>query len=444
MRLLVDDGVDDDGGLAGLAVADDQLALAAADRDQRVDRLDAGLHRLVHRLARNDAGRLHLDAACARRRSAGPCRRSGCRARRPRGRAGRLPTGTSTMRAGAADGVALADGAVVAEDHDADIVGLEVQRHALAGRRRGTPPSRRPSRSAGRTRGRCRHRRRAPGRSRRRSPRCRSWRSAASGFPRSRRDGFPSQAAPFMAYCRRCSRDLRLVSYSRAPMRTTRPPSSDGSTCSCDIDVAVAGLDQPGAQLLALHVGQRMRAGDLARRRRRASPRPGRRRRRRWRAARRAGGWWRSRRRNLHHLAENPAPPAPRAPAAFACRSAGCRAAGADRRSHRSAGPAPASGRRSGPAHARRRPAIERRRVTIDQAAARGDCRAAGGHDLQVPCWGRGPVAAVVGGLLPASRPSSPGFLWCNMAATLKPPVLRRPGARRAARETRRIESAPQ
>ena len=61
--LLVDDGVDGDGGLAGLAVADDQLALAAADRDQRVDGLQAGLHRLVHRLARNDAGRLHVDAA---------------------------------------------------------------------------------------------------------------------------------------------------------------------------------------------------------------------------------------------------------------------------------------------------------------------------------------------------------------------------------------------
>ena len=51
-------GVDRDGGLAGLAVADDQLALAAADGDQRVDGLEAGLHRLVHRLARNDARRL--------------------------------------------------------------------------------------------------------------------------------------------------------------------------------------------------------------------------------------------------------------------------------------------------------------------------------------------------------------------------------------------------
>ena len=59
-RLLVQDGVDGDGALAGLTVADDQLALAAADGDQGVDRLQAGLHRLVHRLARDDAGRLHV------------------------------------------------------------------------------------------------------------------------------------------------------------------------------------------------------------------------------------------------------------------------------------------------------------------------------------------------------------------------------------------------
>src|SRR5690349_600716 len=65
--LLVDEGVERDSALAGLAVADDQLALAAADGDQRVERLEAGLHRLVHRLARYDAGRLHFDATAFRR-----------------------------------------------------------------------------------------------------------------------------------------------------------------------------------------------------------------------------------------------------------------------------------------------------------------------------------------------------------------------------------------
>src|SRR5262249_26363294 len=60
---LVDDRVESDRRLAGLAVADDELALAAADRDHGVDRLDAGLERLLHGLAGDDAGRLHLDPA---------------------------------------------------------------------------------------------------------------------------------------------------------------------------------------------------------------------------------------------------------------------------------------------------------------------------------------------------------------------------------------------
>src|ERR1700754_2557869 len=61
--LVVDDRVDRDRRLAGLAVADDQLALAAADRDHRVDRLQAGLHRLLHRLALDHAGGLELGRA---------------------------------------------------------------------------------------------------------------------------------------------------------------------------------------------------------------------------------------------------------------------------------------------------------------------------------------------------------------------------------------------
>src|SRR3546814_17435165 len=59
VALLVDEGVDRDCGLAGLAVADDQLALAAADRDQRIERLEAGVHRFMTRFPRDDAGRLH-------------------------------------------------------------------------------------------------------------------------------------------------------------------------------------------------------------------------------------------------------------------------------------------------------------------------------------------------------------------------------------------------
>ncbi len=59
--LVVDDGVKGDGGLAGLAVADEQFALAAADGNHGIDGLDAGGHGLAHRLTVNDAGGDALD-----------------------------------------------------------------------------------------------------------------------------------------------------------------------------------------------------------------------------------------------------------------------------------------------------------------------------------------------------------------------------------------------
>ena len=128
-RLLVEDGVERDRGLAGLAVADDQLALAAADRDHRVDRLEAGRHRLAHRLARNDAGRLDVDAGAL----GGVDRALAVDrvAERVDDAAEQLLADRHVDdRAGALDRLAFLDLAVGAENDDADVVALEVQRHA--------------------------------------------------------------------------------------------------------------------------------------------------------------------------------------------------------------------------------------------------------------------------------------------------------------------------
>ncbi len=127
--LVVDDRVDSDRRLAGLTVADDELALAAADGDHRVDRLDAGLHRLDHRLALDDAGSLELgrtllvgvDVALAVERLA---------ERVDDATQHLLADGDLEQRAGALDRVALDDLVPRAEQHDADVVGLEVQREA--------------------------------------------------------------------------------------------------------------------------------------------------------------------------------------------------------------------------------------------------------------------------------------------------------------------------
>src|SRR5262249_15011074 len=52
---LIDDRVDRDRGLSRLAIADDQLPLAAPDRNHPVDRLEPRLQRLLDRRAVDDA-----------------------------------------------------------------------------------------------------------------------------------------------------------------------------------------------------------------------------------------------------------------------------------------------------------------------------------------------------------------------------------------------------
>src|SRR6185437_775906 len=70
--LLVDDRVDRDGRLPRLAVADDELALAAADRHHPVDRLEARLERLLDRTAIDDARRDAFDRHELLRRNRAP------------------------------------------------------------------------------------------------------------------------------------------------------------------------------------------------------------------------------------------------------------------------------------------------------------------------------------------------------------------------------------
>ena len=112
--------------LAGLAVADDELALAAADGDHGVDGLDAGLQRLLDALALDHARGLELDRA------------------ELVGLDGALVVERTAERvddaadhglahrhlqhaAGALDEVALLDEGVLAEEHGADVVFFEVE-----------------------------------------------------------------------------------------------------------------------------------------------------------------------------------------------------------------------------------------------------------------------------------------------------------------------------
>ena len=59
--LLVDDGVDGDGGLTRAPVPDDELSLSPTDGDHGVDGFESGLKRLFHRLPQDDPGGYHID-----------------------------------------------------------------------------------------------------------------------------------------------------------------------------------------------------------------------------------------------------------------------------------------------------------------------------------------------------------------------------------------------
>ncbi len=124
--LLVDDGVEGHGGLAGLAVADDQLALAAADGDHGVDGLDAGLHRLLDGLAGDDAWGLQLDAAAVGGLD-GALAVDGVPEGVDHAAEERLAHRDLHDALGAPDHVALLDAGGIAEEGDADVVVLEVE-----------------------------------------------------------------------------------------------------------------------------------------------------------------------------------------------------------------------------------------------------------------------------------------------------------------------------
>src|SRR5438309_2719949 len=124
--LLVDEGVERDGGLAGLAIADDQLALAAANGNERVKRLEPGLYRFVHGLAWDDAGRLHLHPATLRRVDRALAVNGVAKAIHDPSQEP-LANRHVDDRAGPLDGRTFLDLRIGAEDDDANVVGLEIE-----------------------------------------------------------------------------------------------------------------------------------------------------------------------------------------------------------------------------------------------------------------------------------------------------------------------------
>src|SRR5207245_374374 len=127
--LLIDDGVEDDGGLPGLAVSNDQLALATSDGNHRVNSLDAGLQRLANGLAVEYARCYALQRiALPRRDRALPVHRLAQRIDHAANQF--LAYGDGHNRVRALNDVALFQLLRFAAKHHANLILFEVQRDA--------------------------------------------------------------------------------------------------------------------------------------------------------------------------------------------------------------------------------------------------------------------------------------------------------------------------
>jgi hypothetical protein len=130
---LVDHGIDGDRGLADRTVANDQFALAAAQRKQRIDGHDAGLHRLGDQRAVEDRRGRPLHRIMAFGNDRRPT------VQRPAQRIDHPPEQARADRgahhlAGAAHDLARFQAADLVQQHAADQLGVERLREAkLAG-----------------------------------------------------------------------------------------------------------------------------------------------------------------------------------------------------------------------------------------------------------------------------------------------------------------------
>ena len=128
--LLVDDRIGRNDRFTGLAVADDQLALAAADGNHRVDGLDAGLQRLLDRLALQNTGGRALDGAVVGSLD-GAFAVNGLAQRVDHATDHTLTDRHGDDLAGTLDGTALFDAFIVTKQDDGDAVFFQVLRHAV-------------------------------------------------------------------------------------------------------------------------------------------------------------------------------------------------------------------------------------------------------------------------------------------------------------------------
>merc|ERR1712066_938523 len=128
--LLVDDGVNGDSSLTSLSVSNNQLTLATTNGHQAVHGLDTGLHGLLDGLPGDDAGGLQTNPvpllAGDGTLAINGISKSVNNTAKDLSANGDIHDSSSPL-----DNISLLDELVITEDHNTNIVGLQVESHTL-------------------------------------------------------------------------------------------------------------------------------------------------------------------------------------------------------------------------------------------------------------------------------------------------------------------------
>ena len=130
LTLLVQDGVDGDGGLTGLTVTDDQLTLSTTDGEHGIDCQNTGLHRYTYGLSVHDGRSRLLDGTIPLFLN-GTCAVDGCSQSIHDPALESVTYGDTGSLTGTNDSGTLTDLGIMTEQDTSDLISADILYHSL-------------------------------------------------------------------------------------------------------------------------------------------------------------------------------------------------------------------------------------------------------------------------------------------------------------------------
>jgi len=131
--LLIQDGINGDGGLSGLSVSNNEFSLSSTDGDQTIDGFESGLHGLVDGFSGDNTGGFDFHSVSLGGLD-GSQSVDGVTQGIEDSSEHFFSDGNIHDGSGSTNDISFLNESIVSEDHDSDVVGFEIQGHSTDSR----------------------------------------------------------------------------------------------------------------------------------------------------------------------------------------------------------------------------------------------------------------------------------------------------------------------